>query len=168
MYVIGIVGWKNAGKTTLLTRLLSALATQGVSVSTIKHTHHAVDLDQPGKDSFRHRAAGAQEVMLVSDARMALLREWRGMPQPKLDDLLARLAPVDIVLIEGFKSWPHDKIEIHRTASGGDVIARSDPTVKALVTDRTFDRLDVPQFDLDDVEPLARFVLRRAGLPTEG
>ncbi|MDE2200345.1 MAG: molybdopterin-guanine dinucleotide biosynthesis protein B [Rhodospirillales bacterium] len=117
MKLLGLTGWSGSGKTTLLTALLPLFLARGLTVSTVKHTHHGFDLDQPGKDSWRHRAAGAHEVLIASGARWALLHELAG-PEPELPALLARLAPVDLVLIEGFKANPHPKIEIHRPALG--------------------------------------------------
>lgn len=164
MYVMGIAGWKNVGKTTLVESLIPVLRSLGARVSTIKHTHHSVDLDQPGKDTYRHRDAGAEEVMLVSSSRSALLREVRDGKPPLLEDLLTRMTPVDIVLIEGFKKWPHDKIEIYRKAIGGDVLAMTDKTIKGVVTDAIMEGLTVPLFGLNDTDRLARFVLEQAAL----
>ncbi len=164
MYIIGITGWKNAGKTMLVESLIPVLRSHGASVSTIKHTHHSVDLDQPGKDTYRHRDAGAEEVMLVSSSRSALLREVRDGKPPSAEDLLKRMAPVDIVLIEGFKKWPHDKIEIHRKVIGGDVMAMTDKTVKGVITDVTIEGVTVPVFGLNEIDRLARFVLEHAAL----
>lgn len=164
MYVMGISGWKNVGKTTLVESLIPVLHSLGASVSTIKHTHHSVDLDQPGKDTYRHRDAGAQEVMLVSSSRSVLMREVRDSQPPSLEDLLTRMTPVDIVLIEGFKKWPHDKIEIYRKVIGGDVMAMTDKTIKAVVTDDIMAGLTVPVFGLNDTDRLAHFVLERAAL----
>ena len=164
MYIIGITGWKNAGKTMLVEALIPVLRCHGASVSTMKHTHHSVDLDQPGKDTYRHRDAGAEEVMLVSSSRSALLREVRDGKPPSAEDLLKRMAPVDIVLIEGFKKWPHDKIEVHRKVIGGDVMALTDKTVKGVITDVTMEGVAVPMFDLNEIDRLARFVLEQAAL----
>ncbi len=164
MYVICVVGWKNSGKTTLIERLISRFEARGVSVSTIKHTHHSVDLDEPGKDSFRHRQAGAREVAIVSSARWALLHEnhWQG--ESRFDQILERLLPVDIVLVEGFKHLTYDKIEIHRSKTGGEIIARTDPSVRAVVTDADVEGLPVPEFELTDADAVACFVLGRAGI----
>ncbi len=118
MNVLGVVGWSGSGKTTLLTALLPLLTAHGLRVSTVKHVHHGLDLDRPGKDSFRHRAAGAQEVMVAGGARWALLRELRGTAEPTLPELLARMAPVDLVLVEGFKHGPEAKLEVHRPSLG--------------------------------------------------
>jgi len=133
--VFGVIGWKNSGKTTLVERLVAEITARGLTVSTIKHAHHSVDVDQPGRDSFRHREAGAHEVILASPRRMALMRELRGAPEPGLADLLARLTPVDLVLVEGFKRETHAKIEAHRRATGKALIASGDKTVLAVASD---------------------------------
>ena len=163
MKVFGITGWKNCGKTGLMERLVAEITARGLSVSTVKHTHHGVDLDSPGTDTHRHRAAGAAEVMLASEARFALMRELRDAPEPALDDLLGRLAPVDLVLVEGYKRARHPKIEAHRAAAGQPLIARDDPSVRAVASDVALD-LDKPVFDLNDTADIADFVLAEVGL----
>jgi molybdopterin-guanine dinucleotide biosynthesis protein MobB len=162
--VIGIVGWKDNGKTTLVERLVAHLVGQGLRVSTIKHTHHAADLDRPGKDTWRHRAAGATEVVLASSARYAILHELRREPEPELDDLLARMAPADLVIVEGFKRFAHPKIEVHRAARGTPLIAREDSTVIAVASDEALADLAVPVLGLDDVPAIARLILERLAL----
>lgn len=162
--VIGIVGWKDNGKTTLVERLVAHLVARGLKVSTIKHTHHATDLDRPGKDTWRHRAAGATEVVLASSARYAILHELRHEPEPELDGLLARMAPADLVIVEGFKRFPHPKIEVHRAARGTPLIARDDPTVIAVASDEPLAGLAVPVLDLDDIPAIARLVGERLAL----
>lgn len=162
MKLMGVAGWKNAGKTGLVTRLVAEITARGLTVSTVKHTHHGVDLDVPGTDSFRHRTAGAQEVLLASAGRWALMREHRGMAEPELCDLLARLAPVDLVLVEGFKRSPHPKLEAFRAATGSPLIAATDDSVLAVASDVALD-LDRPVFDLDDTAAIADFVLAHAG-----
>jgi molybdopterin-guanine dinucleotide biosynthesis adapter protein len=132
--VLGIVGWSGSGKTTLLEALLPLLRGRGLTVSTVKHAHHGFDMDRPGKDSFRHRAAGAQEVLVVSGSRWALLHEVAG-PEPSLPVLLARLAPVDLVLVEGFKTHPYPKLEVHRPALGKPPIWPGQPDVVAVASD---------------------------------
>ena len=161
MKLFGITGWKNAGKTTLTERLVTEFTAKGLSVSTIKRTHHSVDLDPKGTDTHKHRTAGATEVVLASDARYAILKEHRGGPAPTLDELVARLAPVDLVLIEGFKSEAHPKIEAHRTETAQGLIASNTPSVVALASDTTvrIDR-DIPQFDLNDILAIAQFIAR--------
>lgn len=163
MRVFGIIGWKNAGKTSLMERLVKEITDRGYSVSTVKHVHHDVDLDQPGKDSFRHRAAGAQEVVLASANRFALMVEHRG-PEPDLGTVLARLAPVDLVLVEGYKRDPHAKIEVHRAEAGHDLIQPGDPTVRAVASDSDLAGVLVPILNLNDTRAVADFVLGEVGL----
>ncbi|MCX7630789.1 MAG: molybdopterin-guanine dinucleotide biosynthesis protein B [Geminicoccaceae bacterium] len=160
--VFGVVGYKNNGKTTLVVRLVEHLSARGYRVSTIKHAHHAVDIDQPGKDSFRHREAGAVEVVLATARRWALVHELKDEPEPNLEALLAKMAPVDLVLVEGFKRFSQPKIEVHRRERGTPLLARSDPTVLAVASDEPLPDLEVPVFDLDDVEGIAVFVLTHA------
>lgn len=163
MKVYGITGWKNAGKTGLTERLVSEIAGRGVSVSTVKHAHHRFDVDQPGKDSHRHRVAGATEVLLASRNRFALMHELRGEDEPGLESLLGKLAPVDLVLVEGYKRDRHPKIEAHRAVTGNALIAPGDPTIRAVASDTPLD-LDRPVFDLDDTCGIAGFILREVGL----
>lgn len=138
MKVLGLVGWSGSGKTTLLTALVPLLRCRGLSVSTIKHAHHGFDMDRPGKDSYRHRQAGAQEVMVVSGPRWALLHEVGG-PEPALPILLGRMAPVDIVLVEGFKAHPYPKIEVYRPALGKPPIWPNQPGIVAVASDVTLE-----------------------------
>ena len=163
MKVYGIIGWKNAGKTSLVERLVAEITRRGFSVSTVKHVHHEVDLDQPGKDSYRHRAAGAREVVLASAQRLAVLAEHRG-PEPALDAVLTRLAPVDLVLVEGYKRDAHPKIEVFRAEAGHDLIQPGDPTVRAVATDTPLRGLSAPVLDLNDTDAVADFILREVGL----
>jgi molybdopterin-guanine dinucleotide biosynthesis protein B len=132
--VLGLVGWSGSGKTTLLVAILPLLRARGLTISTVKHAHHGFDMDRPGKDSYRHREAGAEEVMVVSGSRWALLHEVAG-PEPALPALLARLSPVDIVLVEGFKSHPYPKIEVHRPALGRPPIWPGQPDICAVASD---------------------------------
>ena len=162
MKVYGIIGWKNSGKTSLMERLVAKITGQGFSVSTVKHVHHAVDLDQPGKDTFRHRTAGAREVVLASADRFALMVEHRG-PEPELAAVLARLAPFDLVLVEGYKRDAHPKIEVWRAATGQPLIQPGDPLVRAVATDAAL-VLPVPVLDLNDTDAVARFILAEVGL----
>lgn len=164
MRAFGVVGWKNNGKTTLVVRLVEHLTRQGLRVSTVKHAHHEVELDQPGKDSWRHREAGAQEVVVATSRRFAIIHELRGAAEPGLDELLARLAPCDLALVEGFKRFPHPKIEVHRRERGTPLLAREDPTIVALATDEPFPELDLPQLHLDDIEGVAALIRARVGL----
>ena len=163
MKVYGIIGWKNSGKTSLMERLVAAITAKGLTVSTVKHVHHDVDLDQPGKDTFRHRAAGASEVVLASAHRFAILHEHRG-PEPTQPDLLARLAPVDLVLVEGYKRDSHPKIEVFRAEAGHALIQPTDPMTRAVATDAALAPLTVPILDLNDTEAVAQFILQETGL----
>ena len=163
MRLYGIVGWKNAGKTGLMERLVTEICGRGFSVSTIKHAHHVFDVDHPGKDSYRHRQAGATEVLLASRKRFALMHELRGEAEPRLEDLLAKLAPVDLVLIEGYKRDAHPKVEAFRAETGNPLIAQEDPTIKAVASDVPL-QLDRPVFDLNDTGAIADFILAEVGL----
>lgn len=163
MRIYGIVGWKNAGKTGLMERLVSEITSRGFRVSTIKHAHHSFDIDHPGKDSHRHRAAGATEVLLASRQRFALMHELRSDAEPALADLLPKLAPVDLILVEGYKRDNHPKIEAHRAETGNPLIAPGDPTIRAVASDSTPD-IDRPLFDLNDTAGIANFILKEVGL----
>lgn len=163
MRVYGVVGWKNSGKTGLMERLVAEITSRGLRVSTVKHAHHSFDVDHPGKDSFRHRTAGASEVILASDTRVALMQELRGAEPPLLEDLLARLSPVDLVLVEGYKRDAHPKIEAHRDVTGHALLAPEDPTVRAVASDVSL-TLDRPVFDLNDTVGVADFILSEVGL----
>ena len=163
MKVYGIIGWKNSGKTSLMERLVADITARGFSVSTVKHVHHDVDLDQPGKDSFRHRAAGASEVILASAKRFALMVEHPG-PEPDLPAVLARLMPVDLVLVEGYKRDAHPKIEVFRAEAGHDLIQPGDPLVRAVASDAALTGLPVPLLNLNDTASVARFILHEVGL----
>ncbi len=162
MRVYGVIGWKNSGKTSLMERLVAEITGRGFSVSTVKHVHHDVDLDHPGKDTWRHRAAGASEVVLASAHRFAILREHRG-PEPELSEVLARLAPVDLVLVEGYKRDAHRKVEVWRRETGHDLIQTHDPLVRAVATDEALS-LPVPVLDLNDTKAVADFILAEVGL----
>ena len=162
MRVFGVVGWKNNGKTTLVERLVTHLTAEGRRISTVKHAHHEVDLDQPGKDTWRHREAGAEEVVLATARRWAVIHELRGAPEPSLDELLAKMTPVDLVLVEGFKRCGHPKLEVHRQERGTPLLAVEDPSIVALATDEALPEIALPQFPLDDVAAIADFVLQRA------
>lgn len=164
MKVFGMVGWSGSGKTTLMVRLLPELLGRGYTVSTMKHTHHDVDLDQPGKDSHEHRQAGAHEVLITSSKRWALTRELRDAPEPDMDDLIARMEPVDLLLIEGFKQHRHAKMEIHRAIRDKPLISANEPTVVAIATDATLDGVTLPVLDLNDVAAVADFIIDFTGL----
>ena len=165
MRVFGLAGWSGSGKTTLMTRLLPALIQRGVSVSTIKHAHHAFDVDQPGKDSYRHREAGATEVLVSSENRWALMHELRGAGEPRLPELLAKMSRVDLVVIEGFKREPHRKIEVHRAANAKPLLFPDDPGVVGIATDVAVETT-LPTAHLDDIEAVAAMMLRSA-VPVE-
>ncbi len=161
--VFGFTGWSGCGKTTLLTAVLARLVARGLGVSTIKHTHHEVDLDQPGKDSWRHRQAGAREVMLASGRRWALLHEVVG-EAPELPALLGRLGPCDLVLVEGFKADPHPKIEIHRPVLGRPPLWPGREDIVAIATDAPL-RADRPVLELGDAAAIAGWMVGFLGLP---
>ncbi len=162
MRVIGLAGWSGAGKTTLLTRLIPELGRRGISVSTLKHAHHAFDLDTPGKDSYAHREAGAREVLISSERRWALMRELRSEPEASLADLLGRLSPVDLVIVEGFKRASHAKIEVHRAANGKPPLHPGDPTIRAVASDLDFPGAGRPVIGIDDVAAIADAALEHA------
>ena len=159
MRVIGLAGWSGAGKTTLVLRLIPELNRRGVAVSTVKHAHHAFEVDEPGKDSFEHRAAGAQEVLVASERRWALMHELRGTPEPGLAKLLSRLSPADLVIVEGFKAAAHPKIEVHRAANGKPFLFPEVQSVRAIATDGPVPDAPVPVLPLDDVAAIADAVL---------
>jgi len=164
MKIFGIVGWKNSGKTTLVAGLVTKLKSRGYSVSTVKHAHHAFDLDQPGRDSYKHRAAGAQEVLISSGNRWALMHELQDEEEFQLDVLLTKMTPVDLVLVEGFKKEPHAKIECHRATSELPLIAAQDKTIVALATDADVGDGGLQTLDLNDVSAVADFIVNHVGL----
>lgn len=165
MKIFGLVGRSGSGKTTLMVALLPALRRRGLTVSTLKHAHHGFDIDKPGKDSFRHREAGAEEVMLVSGTRWALLHEIRASEdEPPLEALIARMSPVDLLLIEGFHTHGHPTIEVHRPTEGHALMWRPGSDIVAVATDAALADPAVPTLDLADVEAIADTVLRHAGL----
>ena len=168
MKVFGIVGWKNSGKTGLVERLVRELTRRGFAVSTVKHAHHSFEIDKPGKDSHRHRAAGAKEVLLASSRRWALIHELGGDDEPDLEVLLRKLASADLVLVEGFKSGGHAKLETRRREAEGPEIAASDPGVKAIACDFPPSDATVPAFALDDTAGIADFIVEFCGLRANG
>ena len=158
--VFGVTGWKNSGKTRLVAGLVSNLKSLGFVVSTVKHAHHGFDVDKPGTDSYAHREAGAQEVALVSGNRWVLMHETRDENEPKLDEILAKLAPCDIVIIEGFKACPHPKIEATRSETKRDQpIWPNDPSIVAIASDYKIGNSGRRHFDLNDISSISDFVL---------
>ena len=164
MKVYGVVGWKNAGKTTLVERLVAEISGRGFSVSTVKHTHHKVDVDQKGKDSWRHRQAGAKQVILSSSARWAIMTELKGAAEAPLGELLGHLAPVDLVIIEGYKRDDHPKVEAWRAATGQPLIGLDDPTIRAIASNDQPGGATQPVIGLDDIPAIADFILSDLGL----
>ena len=165
MKVIGLAGWSGAGKTTLLTRLIPHFNAQGLRVSVIKHAHHQFDVDVAGKDSWRHREAGAAEVLVASSNRWALMHELRGAPEPRLPELLSKLSAVDLVVVEGFKREPHRKIEVYRAGNGKPLLFPDDPGIAGIATDAQIDTR-LPTVHLDDI-PAAASLMLRAAMPVE-
>lgn len=164
MKVIGIVGWKNSGKTTLIENLVATFVDRGLRVSTVKHAHHDFDIDQRGKDSDRHRAAGAFEVIIASGTRWALLHELRHEPEPAIDDLLARLAPVDLVIVEGFKRHTHPKIEVIRDESKTPIFASGSPGIVAVAAKNPQLAAPLPVLSLDAPGVVGDFILAHLGM----
>ncbi|EWY39932.1 molybdopterin-guanine dinucleotide biosynthesis protein MobB [Skermanella stibiiresistens SB22] len=164
MEIFGIAGWSGSGKTTLMVRLVPELTALGLRVSTMKHAHHAFDVDQPGKDSFNHRAAGATEVLITSANRWALMHENRGDPEPSIEELVGHMTPVDLLLIEGFKRSPHPKLEVFRRSTGKPLLALEDPTVVAVACDDAVPEVAVPVLDLNYPAAIARFVVTQCGI----
>jgi len=170
MKVFGFAGYSGAGKTTLIEQLIPRFAARGLTVSLIKHTHHDFDVDRPGKDSYRHRAAGATEVMLVCDKRWILMHELRERPEPGFEEQLANFSSCDLLLVEGFKDMPVPKLEVHRPANGKPPIWPHNPTVVAVACDVPLADLPphLPRLDLNDLDAIAAFILARVGLDGEG
>lgn len=161
MRIIGLVGWQGSGKTTLIKRLLSEFSNYGISVSTMKHAHHRFDLDQPGKDSYEHRAAGAAEVLISSVNRWAIMHEHRGAPEATFEELVSRMQQVDLLLVEGFKKHEHDKIEVYRPSVSKSLLCRNDPNIIAVASDTTLNELSIPVLSLDDVTVIADFIIEQ-------
>ena len=157
--VIGVAGFKNAGKTTLVEKLVIDLTARGYRISTVKHAHHSFDIDHEGRDSFRHRKAGATEVAVVSKGRWALIHELRDEAEPALDEILGKLAPCDLVIVEGYKRDGHDKIEVRNLALDHPNLAGDDPTIVAIAATGTIAGAPVPVFDRDDVSALSAFII---------
>src|SRR5712692_8154098 len=155
MRIIGLAGWSGSGKTTLLTKVIPRIVARGLKVSTIKHAHHSFDIDQPGKDSHAHRMAGATEVVVGSGKRWAIVHELRGEAEPTLAALLAKVSPVDLVLVEGYKGGSHPKLEVYRAAVGKPLLHPDDPAIVAIASDEPLPGARVPVVDLDDVERIS-------------
>jgi molybdopterin-guanine dinucleotide biosynthesis protein B len=162
MRIIGLAGWSGAGKTTLLARVIPLLVGRGLSVSTLKHAHHGFDVDVPGKDSHTHRAAGAREVLVASSTRWALIHELRGEAELELPQLLAKLSPVDLVVVEGYKREAHPKLEIFRAVVGKPLLAPDDPHIVAIASDGEVPQAPVPVIALDDTAVIADILLANA------
>jgi len=157
--VFGITGWKNSGKTTLTERLVTELVRRGHRVATVKHAHHDFDIDKQGSDSFRHRAAGASEVAIVSDRRFAIMHELRDKTEPSLQDVIARLSPCDVILVEGYKRENHKKIEVRRLGAKDTApLSPLDPNIVAVAADHIVRDQHLPVFELDDISGIADFV----------
>jgi molybdopterin-guanine dinucleotide biosynthesis protein B len=163
MKIFGVTGWKNSGKTGLMERLITEFTARGLSVSSIKHAHHSFDIDHPGRDSYRHRDAGARQVLLASRNRWALMHELRDEDEPSLGDLLKQLSPVDLVLIEGYKRDRHPKIEAHRKETGQPLIAPEDETIVAVASDTSV-TIDRPVLDLNNTASIANFIAQHLEL----
>ena len=163
MRVIGLAGWSGAGKTTLVVRLVPELVRRGLTVSTMKHAHHGFDVDKPGKDSHRHREAGATEVLVGSERRWALMHENRGAPEPSAAELMRHMTPVDLLIVEGFKREGHDKIEIHRRESGKPLLYPDDPHIVAVLSDEPLPDCPLPVISVDDIGAIADFILSHFG-----
>ena len=163
MKVIGIAGYSGSGKTTLIEKVIPLLVREGLRVSLIKHAHHEFDVDQPGKDSYRHRHAGCAEVLISSSKRWALMHELRGAAEPSLHDQLKKLSPCDVVLVEGYKPEPIPKVEVHRRDANAPLLHLEDSHVVAVATDEPLDTR-LPQFELGDAEGVARFIIQHLGL----
>jgi molybdopterin-guanine dinucleotide biosynthesis protein B len=162
MRIFGLAGWSGSGKTTLLTALIPELAERGLTVSTIKHAHHEFDIDRSGKDSWRHRQAGAREVMVASARRWALMHELRDLPEPPLEDLVARMSPVDLLLVEGWKRHPHPKLEVYRPTLGKPLLYPEDPHIVAIASDQPI-AAPIPLLPLADAGAVADFILDHFG-----
>ena len=166
MRIIGLAGWSGSGKTTLVTSVIPVLIKRGLKVATVKHAHHDFDTDQPGKDSWMHRQAGASEVAIVSSRRWAIVHELRGETEPSLAEILAKLAPVDLVIVEGFKRHAHPKLEVFRASIGKPLLHPDDDCIVAVATDAPLPQASVPVVMLDDVEAIAN-VLQAEALPLD-
>jgi len=162
MRIIGLAGWSGSGKTTLITKVIPRLTARGLKVSTLKHAHHGFDIDQPGKDSFFHRAAGATEVIISSAKRFAILHELREEAEWDLPALLGKISPVDLVLVEGYKRDNFPKVEVHRVENGKPLLQPEDPHIVAIASDRTLPDAKVPVVDLNQVDAIVELLLKHA------
>jgi molybdopterin-guanine dinucleotide biosynthesis adapter protein len=160
--VIGLAGWSGAGKTTLLAKALPLIVARGLTVSTLKHAHHSFDLDEPGKDSHTHRASGATEVLIASANRYAVMHELRGAPEPSLHDLLGKLSPVDLVVVEGFKAAQYRKLEVFRVAVGKPALHMNDPFIVGIISDMPFPASGRPVVSINDIEAVVDLMLDHA------
>ena len=163
MKVFGFAGWSGSGKTTLIERLIPLVVVRGLTVSLIKHAHHTFDVDQPGKDSYRHRHAGCAEVLVSSSRRWALMHELRGAPEPGLGELIERVSPCDLLLVEGFKREKLPKLEVYRASVGEPLIHPHDPDIVVVASDARVETT-LPQLDLNDPVAIGEFILRHVGL----
>ncbi|MFT5930707.1 MAG: molybdopterin molybdotransferase, partial [Oceanospirillaceae bacterium] len=166
MQVFGVVGWKNNGKTTLVERLISQLTLMGYKVSSVKHAHHNVDIDEPGRDSYRHRAAGAKQTLLATEKRWALMHEYRDQDIPKLAQLLHVFEPCDLVIVEGYKGADHPKLEVVLNLNKRGFLANKMPNIVAVATDKDDLFINLPQLDINNIQQVAAFVLQHTGLVT--
>jgi molybdopterin-guanine dinucleotide biosynthesis adapter protein len=166
MRLIGLAGWSGSGKTTLVTKVIPVLVERGLRVATVKHAHHDFDTDQPGKDSWLHRRAGASEVAIVSARRWAIIHELGRESEPELMEILTKLSPVDLVIVEGFKRHPHPKLEVYRAEVGKPLLHPDDDCIVAVATDKALPEAQVPVVMLDDIETIAN-VLQAEALPRE-
>ena len=164
MKIFGLAGWSGAGKTSLIVRLMPELVGRGLAVSTMKHAHHAFDIDTPGKDSYEHRQAGASEVLVTSANRWALMHEHRGAPEATVEELIAHMTPVDLLIIEGFKQHAHDKLEVFRHGIGKPLLCVDDPRIVAVASDAPVAEARVPVIALDDTRAIADFITAHCGL----
>jgi molybdopterin-guanine dinucleotide biosynthesis protein B len=168
MKVFGLAGWSGSGKTTLVVKLIPALRAHGLAVSTVKHAHHGFEVDQPGKDSYEHRNAGATEVLVTSAERWALMGELRGDPEPSMEEIVARMSPVDLILVEGFKRESHDKLEVFRAIRNRRPLCHKDPHIVAIASDdprcQALAEVDLPCLNLDDAGGIADFIIAHCGI----
>jgi molybdopterin-guanine dinucleotide biosynthesis adapter protein len=166
MRIIGLAGWSGSGKTTLVTKVIPVLARRGLKIATVKHAHHEFDIDQPGKDSWLHRQAGASEVAIVSSRRWAMIHELGEEPEPQLADILQKLSPVDLVIVEGFKRQSHPKLEVYRACVGKPLLHPDDDCIVAVATDAPLPQASLPVLMLDDIEGIAD-MLQAEALPPD-